>query len=103
MNNNKDINITINDLEEVIDPSIKKTNNTSIKKKQTKTIKKKKTIKPVYIPISDDIDNKSKYLEWLKPDGLMMLAAWTRDGLTQEQVAIKVGINIATLYKWRKK
>ena len=33
----------------------------------------------------------------------MMLAAWTRDGLTQEQVAIKIGINIATLYKWRKK
>ncbi len=106
MNNNntiKDIDITIKDLEEVIDPNIKKTNNTSIKKKQTKTIKKKKTIKPVYIPISDDIDNKSKYLEWLKPDGLMMLAAWTRDGLTQEQVAIKIGINIATLYKWRKK
>ena len=36
MNNNKDINITINDLEEVIDPSIKKTNNTSIKKNKLK-------------------------------------------------------------------
>lgn len=103
MNNNKDINITINDLEEVIDPSIKKTNNTSIKKKQTKTIKKKKkkTLDEKK-KVNAKTDLKTKYNEWLKPDGLMMIAAWTRDGLTQEQIATKIGIHRATLLVWRK-
>ncbi len=100
MNNNKDINITINDLEEVIDPSIKKTNNTSIKKKQTK---KKTTTKKRVVINKDTIDNKSKYKEWLEEDGLLRIEAWSREGLPLEQIAKCMGINPATLWKWRKK
>lgn len=44
-----------------------------------------------------------KYQEWLEPDGLLRLEAWARDGLTDEQLASKCGINPATLYDWKKK
>lgn len=30
----------------------------------------------------------------------MLLEGWARDGLTDEQIARKIGINPATLYKW---
>ena len=43
---------------------------------------------------------KGKYKEWLTPDGLLLLEGYARDGLTDEQIAAKVGINPATLYKW---
>lgn len=43
---------------------------------------------------------KGKYQEWLTPDGLLLLEGWARDGLTDEQIARKIGINPATLYKW---
>ena len=44
--------------------------------------------------------SKGKYQEWLTPDGLLLLEGWARDGLTDEQIARKIGINPATLYKW---
>lgn len=44
---------------------------------------------------------KGKYQEWLEPDGLLLLTAWARDGLTDEQMAQKMGINVATLYRWK--
>lgn len=43
---------------------------------------------------------KGKYQEWLTPDGLLLLEGYARDGLTDEQIAGKIGINPATLYKW---
>lgn len=43
---------------------------------------------------------KGKYADWLTPDGLLLLEGWARDGLTDEQIARKIGINPATLYKW---
>lgn len=43
---------------------------------------------------------KGKYQEWLTPDGLLLLEGWGRDGLTDEQIARKIGINPATLYRW---
>lgn len=43
---------------------------------------------------------KGKYQEWLSDDGLLLLEGWARDGLTDEQIARKIGINPATLYKW---
>ena len=44
---------------------------------------------------------KGKYEKWLEPDGLLLLEAWARNGLTDEQIATNMGINKATLYRWR--
>ena len=44
-----------------------------------------------------------KYQRWLEPDGLLLLEGWARDGLTDEQLAKKMGINPATLYDWKNK
>ena len=46
---------------------------------------------------------KGKYQRWLEPDGLLLLEGWARDGLTDEQLAGKMGINPATLYDWENK
>lgn len=43
-----------------------------------------------------------KYQKWLTPDGLMLLAAWARDGLSNDQIARKCGISRQTLNEWRK-
>lgn len=44
---------------------------------------------------------KGKYQEWLTPDGLLLLAAWARDGLTLEQIAHNCDISRDTLRVWR--
>lgn len=45
---------------------------------------------------------KGKYAEWLKPDGLLLLECWAREGLTDEQIAANVGLKSPqTLYNWR--
>lgn len=44
-----------------------------------------------------------KYQQWLEPDGLLLLEGWARDGLTDEQLAQKIGIGIRTLYEWKDK
>lgn len=46
---------------------------------------------------------KGKYEEWLQPEGLLKIEGWARDGLTDEQIAHNMGINVATLYAWKKK
>lgn len=43
---------------------------------------------------------KGKYQEWLTKEGLLRLQGWARDGLTDEQIAANIGINVATLYRW---
>ena len=45
---------------------------------------------------------KGKYQEWLEPEGLLKIEGWARDGLTDEQIAIKIGIRRETLYAWKK-
>lgn len=45
---------------------------------------------------------KGKYEYWLSPDGLLLLEAWARDGLTDEQIANNLGIRRETLYAWKK-
>lgn len=42
-----------------------------------------------------------KYRDWLTEDGLARIEQWAREGLTDEQIARKMGINPATLYKWQ--
>ena len=44
-----------------------------------------------------------KYEYWLTPDGLLLLEAWARDGLTDDQIASNVGISRKTLYEWKTK
>lgn len=46
---------------------------------------------------------KSTITEWTEPDKLLLLEAWARDGLTDEQIAGNMGINVRTLYNWKKK
>ncbi|WP_085832870.1 transposase [Clostridium merdae] len=46
---------------------------------------------------------KGKYQKWLTPDGRLLLEAWAREGLTDEQLAEKMGVNRATLYAWKAK
>ncbi len=46
---------------------------------------------------------KGKYEKWLEPDGLLLLEAWARDGLTDEQIAHNIGVRRETLYDWMKK
>lgn len=41
--------------------------------------------------------------EWLEKDKLILLEGWSRDGLTQEQIAHNMGIGLTTLKEWRKK
>ena len=39
---------------------------------------------------------------WTDGDGLEVVAAWARQGLTNEDIAKRVGISKATFYKWKK-
>ena len=44
-----------------------------------------------------------KYELWLEPDNLIKLEGWARNGLTDEQIANNIGINVSTLYAWKVK
>lgn len=46
---------------------------------------------------------KGKYEYWLTSEGLIKLQGWARDGLTDEQIAKNMRINVSTLYDWKKK
>lgn len=45
---------------------------------------------------------KGKYQDWLTEDGLLLLAAWARDGLTDEQIAKNMQVSTATLYNYKR-
>ena len=40
---------------------------------------------------------------WLEKDNLIRVQGWARDGLTDQQIAEKMGIGVRTLYEWKKK
>lgn len=44
---------------------------------------------------------KGKYEQWLTEEGLLQLEAWARNGLTDEQIASNMGVNVATLYRYK--
>lgn len=46
---------------------------------------------------------KSTMAEWEEADKLLLLEAWARDGLTDEQIAGNMGITVRSLYNWKKK
>ncbi|MFO3718505.1 helix-turn-helix domain-containing protein [Staphylococcus felis] len=41
--------------------------------------------------------------DWLKPEALLRVQGWARDGLTMEQIAYNIGISKQTLYRWQEK
>lgn len=43
---------------------------------------------------------KGKFEDWLKPDGLLLIRGWAKDGLTNEQIAENIGISRSTLAVW---
>lgn len=45
----------------------------------------------------------SRINEWLEKDKLILLEGWAREGLTYEQIAKNMGIDVTTLREWRKK
>ncbi len=45
----------------------------------------------------------AKIDEWLEKDNLILLEGWAREGLTNEQIANNIGINVKTLYDWKNK
>lgn len=46
---------------------------------------------------------KGKAAAWLEPEKLLLLAAWSRDGLCDAEIAEKIGICRGTLGVWKKK
>lgn len=44
---------------------------------------------------------KGQYEEWLTKDALMLLHGWKMAGLTDVDIAKKIGINPRTLEKWK--
>lgn len=46
---------------------------------------------------------KGIYKKWLEDDNLILLRGWKRNGLTDEQIAKNIGINVRTLDKWKAK
>lgn len=44
----------------------------------------------------------AKYDEWITEDGILLIAAWARDGLTIKQIAENIGISRQTMYEWQR-
>ena len=42
-----------------------------------------------------------KYEDWIKPENLILIQGWKRDGLTDEQIATNIGISRMTLHRWQ--
>lgn len=46
---------------------------------------------------------KGLYHKWLEEDNLVLLRGWAREGLTDEEIASRMGIHVSTLYTWKNK
>lgn len=44
-----------------------------------------------------------QYKDWLTEEKLVILQGWARDGLSDNQLAHNIGINVSTLYEWKNK
>lgn len=49
------------------------------------------------------MSRKSTEKKWTSPDGLLWIEGWARDGLTMAQIAERMGVSEATLYRWVKR
>lgn len=43
-----------------------------------------------------------KCLEWLRPENLIRITAWARDGLSETQIGKNIGVSVITIYNWKK-
>lgn len=50
-----------------------------------------------------EVRSVAKFQKWIEAQGLTLLEGWSRDGLTDEQIARNMGIGLSTLYEWKKK
>lgn len=41
--------------------------------------------------------------KWNNEEGLLRISGWAKDGLSNEQIAGNMSINVSTLYEWQKK
>jgi hypothetical protein len=46
---------------------------------------------------------RGKYAQWRTESGLELLAAWARDGCTDEDLAKKIGVAPSTFYDWKRR
>ena len=45
---------------------------------------------------------RGKFKDWIKPEGLTLLQGWARNGMTDEQIAARIGVSRSTLSNWKK-
>lgn len=45
----------------------------------------------------------AKYDYWITEEGLIEIEGWARDGLTDKQISHNIGVNEATLNRWKSK
>jgi len=45
---------------------------------------------------------RTTYREWLDEDRLFLIQSWAREGLSNEQIADKIGIGRSTFYDWQR-
>lgn len=46
--------------------------------------------------------SRARYQDWVTEEGLLKIEGWARDGLTEEQIAEKMGVSRKTLFNWKK-
>lgn len=46
-------------------------------------------------------ERNTKCDKWLTEEGLTLLSAWARDGLTDEQIAHNMGVSVRSLYNYK--
>lgn len=49
------------------------------------------------------MSNVTKATDWLQPEKLLLLEAWARDGLFDDQIAKNMGVSEGTLYNYKRK
>ena len=43
-----------------------------------------------------------KRKDWTKPDRLVLLESWRREGMSEEQISARIGVSLGTLRSWRR-